>query len=279
MDGHIAKISKLFIINSLLFVALIFLLPKNTISNAYAATDCASIVMNADTLDILKGEHYHIRLPMASTTKIMTALLICENCLPNEKIKIPKEAVGIEGSSLYLKEGETLTIKDLLYGLMLRSGNDCAVALALHLGENINNFAEMMNLRAQSLGLNDTHYVNPHGLHDKDHYTSAYDLCKLGCIAMRNPLFKEIVSTKITTIGVEDNKRTITNKNKILTQYEGGNGIKTGFTRAAGRCLVSAAERNNVQLVAAVLNIPDMFGVCSDLMDYGFSVIKNKSLK
>ena len=278
MDGRLTKSRALLILILIIIVATVVPVAsaKQVKKAAHAGSGSASIVMNADTLEILKGENYSVRLPMASTTKIMTALLICENCQPDEVVTIPKEAVGIEGSSVYLKEGEKLTIKELLLGLMLRSGNDCAVALSLHLAGSIENFADMMNLRAQFLNLNDTHYVNPHGLHDKQHYTSCYDLCKLGCIAMKNKLFKEVVSTKQTVIGEKESRRSIANKNKILFEYEGGNGIKTGYTRAAGRCLVSAAERNGVQLVAAVLNVPDMFGVCSKLMDYGFKITENR---
>ena len=260
-----------------MLTALSFAFVTKKEEGAFASGRSSSIVMRADTLGILKGQNYNVRLPMASTTKVMTALLICENCKPEETVVIPKEAVGIEGSSVYLKEGEKYTVKELLLGLMLRSGNDCAVALALYLGGSIDDFADMMNMRARSLELTDTHYVNPHGLHDKEHYTSCYDLCKLGCVAMKNPLFKEIVGTKLTTIGEGESRKTIANKNKILFRYEGGNGIKTGYTRAAGRCLVASAERNGVQLVSAVLNVPDMFGECERLMDYGFSLFENKA--
>ena len=278
MDGNLAKSRRLFII-TIIITTLCVLSATFTPHGepAHAETGSSSVVMRADTQEILKGQNHTLRLPMASTTKIMTALLICENCRPEETIVIPKEAVGIEGSSVYLKEGEKYTIKELLLGLMLRSGNDCAVALALHLGGSIKNFADMMNMRAKSLGLTDTHYVNPHGLHDKEHYTSCYDLCKLGCVAMKDKLFKEIVGTKLTTIGEGESRKTIANKNKILFRYEGGNGIKTGYTRAAGRCLVAAAERNGIQLVSAVLNVPDMFGECERLMDYGFSLFENKA--
>ena len=279
MDGSFAKSRRLLILIIAFFMlgalSLGFSVEKKDI--AHAENRSSRIVMRADTFEILKGENYNVRMPMASTTKIMTALLICENCRPEETIVIPKEAVGIEGSSVYLKEGEKYTVKELLYGLMLRSGNDCAVALALHLAGNIKNFADMMNMRAKSLGLIDTHYVNPHGLHDKEHYTSCYDLCKLGCIAIKNPLFKEIVCAKLTTIGEGESRKTIAKKNKILFRYEGGNGIKTGYTRAAGRCLVASAERNGLQLVSAVLNVPDMFGECERLMDYGFSLFENKA--
>ncbi len=282
MERSAAKSRRFFIVSILTVAVSAFLLSLlfgTGIKAAHAANGSSYIVMRADTLEIIKGENYTVRQPMASTTKIMTALLICENCSPGETVRIKKESVGIEGSSVYLKEGEEYTVKELLFGLMLRSGNDCASALAAHLGGNVEKFVEMMNLRAAQLELKDTHYVNPHGLHHKDHYTSCYDLCKLGCIAMKNPLFKEIVATKSTTIGKGEYKKTIANKNKILFRYDGGNGIKTGYTKAAGRCLVASAERNNVRLVAAALNVPDMFGLCENLMDYGFSVLKKQGSK
>ncbi len=282
MDRFIAKNRKFFFISliTILFFAFsLSLTIEASRREAQAANNSSYIVMRADTLEVIKGANYTIRQPMASTTKIMTALLICENCPPDKSVQITKESVGIEGSSVYLKEGETYTVKELLLGLMLRSGNDCATALAISLGGSVDNFVEMMNLRASQLGLKDTHYVNPHGLHHKDHYTSCYDLCKLGCIAMKNPLFKEIVGTKLSTIGKGEYQKTIANKNKILFHYDGGNGIKTGYTKAAGRCLVASAERENVKLVSAALNVPDMFGMCENLLDYGFSVLKKQVLK
>ena len=282
MGRFIAKNRKFFfisLITVLFFSFSLSLAIEASRREAQAANNSSYIVMRADTLEVIKGANYTIRQPMASTTKIMTALLICENCPPDKSVQITKESVGIEGSSVYLKEGETYSVKELLLGLMLRSGNDCATALAISLGGSVDNFVEMMNLRASQLGLKDTHYVNPHGLHHKDHYTSCYDLCKLGCIAMKNPLFKEIVGTKLSTIGKGEYKKTIANKNKILFHYDGGNGIKTGYTKAAGRCLVASAERENVKLVSAALNVPDMFGMCENLLDYGFSVLKKQVLK
>ena len=258
----------------LLFLALLTLPVAD--AQAYNRTS-AILLIDAESGEVLHEENADLKMEIASTTKILTAITVIENADVLQRVRIPKRAVGVEGSSIYLKEGEKLTVKDLLYGLMLRSGNDSAVALALHLGGTEEHFVKMMNIRAEMLGLNDTHYANPHGLHDENHYTSCYDLCKLGCIAMKNPLFKEIVSTKKITIGEKESQRSIANKKKILFQYEGGNGIKTGYTRAAGRCLVSAAERKGVQLVAAVLNVPDMFGVCSSLMDYGFTITENRA--
>ncbi len=241
---------------------------------ANAASGSAYIVMDVENMRVFKSENEHLRLPMASTTKTMTALVCVENCNLDEVVTIPKAAVGIEGSSIYLKEGEKLTVKELLYGLMLRSGNDAATALALHVAGSVENFADMMNFRAEMMELKDTHFVNPHGLHDKNHYTSAYDLCVIGCTAMKNPIFKEIVSTKFITVGEGENKRFWSNKNKILSTYEGGNGIKTGFTKDAGRCLIASAERDGRTVVSVVLNRYDMFNDCARLMDEAFASIE-----
>ena len=240
---------------------------------AEAASGSASIVMCADDGRVFFEENSHVRLPMASTTKTMTALLAIENCALDEIVIVPKEAVGVEGSSIYLKTGDKYTVKELLYGLMLRSGNDATVALAVHTAGSVDNFVKMMNYRAETLGLKDTHFVNPHGLHDKNHFTSAYDLCSLGCFAMQNDVFREIVSTKTARVGEGESARIWCNKNKILTLYEGGNGIKTGFTKNAGRCLIASAERNGVTVVSVVLNKGDMFNDCIDLMDRAFACI------
>lgn len=228
------------------------------------------IVMLADNFQIIDGKNIDLPLPMASTTKIMTALLTVENCRMEDEVAVPEEAVGIEGSSIFLKKGEKMTVRDLLYGLMLRSGNDAAVTLAVHTAGSVDNFVEMMNSRAESMGLKNTRFENPHGLHDENHYTSAYDLCKLGCIAIKNSLFKAVVSTKYISAGEGENRRYWKNKNRILTEYEGGNGIKTGYTVKAGRCLVASAERNGVTAVSVVLNCPDMFERSKILLDEVF---------
>lgn len=241
------------------------------VKNAANATDNSSyIVMEASGKVILKGYNMNTRLPMASTTKVMTALVVVENCQMDEKVTITKESVGIEGSSIYLKEGEVFTVEELLYGLMLRSGNDASVALAIHVAGSVENFATIMNIRAESMGLTDTHFVNPNGLHDANHYTSSYDLCYISCEAMQNPTFRKIVGTKSVTIAKGESARFLKNKNKILSIYEGGNGIKTGYTKKAGRCLVASAERNNITMVSVVLNRGDMWTECSSLLSYGF---------
>lgn len=204
---------------------------------------------------------------IASTTKIMTALLICERCNVLDQMRIPKEAVGIEGSSMYLREGEKLTLQELLYGLMLSSGNDAAVALALYCCGSIEEFANQMNDKARSLGMTQTHFANPNGLDAKDHYSTAMDLAILAAFAMENPVFAQTVSTKTITAG----NRFLRNHNKLLWLYPGADGVKTGYTKAAGRILVSSAERNRRRLVAVTINDPNDWHDHATLLDQGFS--------
>lgn len=231
-----------------------------------------AVLMDCDTLRVLASHNAHLKLPMASTTKIMTALVAIENAELDEMVEVPQEAFGIEGSSMYLNLGERMTMEDLLYGLMLTSGNDAAVAIAHHVGGgDVNAFIEMMNNRAAEIGSLNTHFVTPNGLHDEEHFTTAYDLALITCEAMKDPVFREIVNTQYRKCTSGDVMRTLKNKNKILWQYEGGNGVKTGFTKAAGRCLVFAAERDYRQLVGVALNAPNMWGVATDLLNYGYA--------
>jgi len=226
------------------------------ISYAARPNNSASIVIEATTCRVLSEINAHCKLPMASTTKIMTALVVLENANIDEIVTVPQEAVGMEGSSIYLKKGEKLTVKDLLYGLMLRSGNDAAVALAIYVGGSVDEFVKMMNEKAAFLGAENTNFVNPHGLHHKNHYTTAYDLAIITACAMKNQNFCQIVATKAVTVGDNENEslRYLVNKNKILSLYEGGNGVKTGYTTDSGRCLVSASKRNGMQIICVVLN-------------------------
>ena len=252
-----------------------FLSKKSPQNAAYAQSGSGYAVIRLDDGKLLLSENADIPLEMASTTKIMTALIALENCRPDEKVVVDKRAVGIEGISVCLKEGEELTIKELLYCLMLRSGNDAAVAIANHVAKNEDTFAEIMNLRAESIGLNNTHFTNPHGLHDEKHYTSAHDLAKITAIAMKNPIFAEIVGTKNVTVGTGESRRRLTNKNKILSLYDGANGVKTGYTKKSGRCLVSSATRNGTTLICVVLNEGDTYGKSIALLDKGFSMSQN----
>lgn len=204
---------------------------------------------------------------IASTTKIMTALIVCEQCNVLDRMRIPKEAVGIEGSSMYLKEGEVLTIQELLYGLMLSSGNDAAVALAIYCGGTMEGFCGLMNDKARNLGLTGTHFENPNGLDSPGHYSTAKDLAKLAAYAMENPIFYKTVSAKNIKIG----ERYLTNHNKLLWRVEGADGVKTGFTKAAGRILVSSATRDGRRLIAVTIHDPCDWSDHETLLEEGFS--------
>lgn len=230
------------------------------------------VLMEMTSKRVLYQKNAHVKLPMASTTKIMTALVAIENGNLTDVITVPPEASGVEGSSIWLSAGEKHTLEDLLYGLMLSSGNDAAVTIAIHIGGSVEGFAEMMNAKAKEIGAEDTNFVTPHGLHDKNHYTTAYDLGLISAVAMENPEFSKIVNTRNKTIPWEGSTwdRSLRNKNKIIWQYDGGNGIKTGYTSNAGRCLVSAANREDMQLIGVVLNCPDMFEDSKKMLSYGF---------
>lgn len=236
-------------------------------ANASAA---AEIAMELTTETVLEEGNADCKLPMASTTKIMTAIIIVEDCNLDEVITVPDAAVGVEGSSIYLKKDEEINIRDLLYGLMLRSGNDSATALAIHHSGSVEKFVEEMNARAALIGAGNTHFTNPSGLPDNEHYTTARDLCKIACYAMRNETFKTVVSTR----SYKGNFRSYANKNKMLYTYDGANGVKTGYTLKAGRCLVSSAERNGMDVVTVVLNCPDMYERSKALLDNAFNRYK-----
>lgn len=226
----------------------------------------------AYVLDAVSGRVLYQRQPderslIASTTKIMTALVVCEQCNVLDRMRIPKEAVGIEGSSMYLREGEVLTVQELLYGLMLSSGNDAAVALAIYCGGTVEGFAEMMNDKARNLGLKGTHFENPNGLDSPGHYSTAHDLAVLAAYAMENPVFYKTVSAKSVKAG----ERFLTNHNKLLWRVNGADGVKTGFTKAAGRILVSSATRNGRRIIAVTIDDPNDWQDHSALLEEGFS--------
>lgn len=209
----------------------------------------------------------------ASTTKIMTALLTLEKLDElgldtKSEIIVPEGAVGIEGSSIYLKKGERISLEELLYGLMLQSGNDSATALAICMGGSLSDFVEMMNERVTSIGCTGTHFTNPSGLYDENHYTTALDLGKIAREAMSRKDFREIVATK--DWHSEGTSRSFHNKNKTIFQYEGADGVKIGFTKASGRTLVASSERDGKQMIAVVLNDDNWFEDAYALMDYGF---------
>ena len=225
-----------------------------------------AILLDAATGRILYEKRADEKSLIASTTKIMTALIICEQCNVLDRMAIPKEAVGIEGSSIYLKEGEVLSLQELLYGMMLHSGNDAATALAIYCGGTVEGFASLMNDKARMLKLSDTHFVNPHGLDAPDHYSTARDLAILASYAMDNPIFAKTVSSKTVTIG----HRALTNHNKLLWRLEGAEGVKTGYTKAAGRILVSSAHRQGRRLVAVTIEDGNDWADHAALYEEGF---------
>ena len=202
---------------------------------------------------IIWGKDEKIRSAMASTTKIMTATIVIENANLNDEVTISSKAGGTGGSRLGLKSGDKITVYDLLYGLMLRSGNDAAVALAEHVGGSVEKFAEIMNKKAEELKLTNTHFVTPHGLDNSEHYTTAYELAKLTDYALQNEKFANIVGTKTTTIYINNQARQITNTNELLGVLNGVVGVKTGFTNNAGRCLVTETKRNDMDIITVVL--------------------------
>lgn len=234
----------------------------------------SAILVDLESGRVLLEYSPHTKLPMASTTKIMTGLIALENCSIEDKITIKRESVGVEGSSIYLYEGESIGLEDLLYGLMLRSGNDAAVAIADYVGGNIEQFIIMMNDKARSINANNTNFMNPHGLHHDDHYTTAYDLALITKEAMKFEKFREIVGSKSWKANREKNN-IFYNKNSTLWEYEGGNGVKTGYTMRAGRCLVSSSTRNDRTLIAIVLNDRNWFNDCYSLLNYGFEHFKD----
>ena len=240
---------------------------------AYAYSARSMILLDKATDIVLVDINSDKRMPMASTTKIMTALVVLENADLSKNVVIPAQACGVEGSSMYLIAGETLSVKDLLYGLMLTSGNDAAVALAIHVGKTQENFVEMMNEKAGALGLQNTNFVNPSGLPDDNHYTTAKELAIITSHALDNETFKEIVSTQTAKVPYNNNPdgRTLKNHNKLLSMYDSAIGVKTGFTKKAGRCLVSAAQQDGVTLICVTLNDGDDWNDHIAAFDYGFS--------
>lgn len=251
-------------------LAAVLLLPVG--ANAVSAR--SAVLMDAQTGRVLFEKDADRKSLIASTTKIMTALVVCEQCNVLDRMRIPKEAVGIEGSSMYLQEGEVLTVQELLYGLMLHSGNDAAVALAVYCGGTVEGFVEMMNDKARYLGLSDTHFANPNGLDHPDHYSTARDLAVLAAYAMENCVFARTVSTKTLTVG----QRYMKNHNKLLWMVDGADGVKTGFTRAAGRVLVSSATRDGRRLVAVTIHAPNDWQDHQKLLEDGFEKYKTRQL-
>lgn len=229
---------------------------------------------------LLYGKAGDKRMRIASLTKIMTAIVAIESGKLSDQVKVSAAAYGKEGSSVYLKSGEEISLHHLLYGLMLRSGNDAAAAIAEHVGGSEEGFVLLMNRKAQELGLDGTHFMNPHGLDHAGHYSTANDLAKLTAYALHNPVFQEIVKTGTMRVPNPEASwdRIWNNKNKMLSIYQGADGVKTGYTKLSKRCLVSSATRSGQQLAAVTLNDPDDWSDHSRMLDWGFRNFKLQPL-
>lgn len=240
----------------------------------------AAALIDVGSGRILYSYNGDTRLLIASLTKIMTAIVAIENANLTDIVTVNRSAVGKEGSSVYLREGEEITLHHLLYGLMLRSGNDAATAIAEYVGGTEEGFVYMMNMKAEELGLMNTSFRNPHGLDEEDHYSTAHDLAKLTAYALRDPTFREIVSTKVKRVPNphETWDRIWYNKNKMLTLYDGADGVKTGYTKAAGRGLVSSATRDGRQLAVVTIDDASDWADHANLFDWGFRYFANHRL-
>lgn len=270
------------------------------LSGAPSVSAQSAVVMDLTSGRILYEKNKDLRVYPASTTKIMTALLGIEYGDLDRRITVGGEAIGVEGSSIYLKDGETMSLRDLLYGAMLRSGNDAATAIAMAIGGEltetgaeatadgsaapealsaVERFVALMNRRAREIGADHTHFVNPTGLHDENHYTTAYDMALMGRAAMLNPAFAAIAGADHWTAQrQEDRDPYFYNKNKVVHQYQGGNGVKIGYTKATGRTLVASSERDGRKLICVVMNAPDWFNDAYRLMDYAYETCETATI-
>ncbi|MBQ3571373.1 MAG: D-alanyl-D-alanine carboxypeptidase [Clostridia bacterium] len=257
-----------YLIFSLIFSVFMF----GRIPFVYADNTTCEIVIDQESGRVLFSNNEKVKRGMASTTKVLTCITAIEHYDLNKRIKIKKEWTGIEGSSIYLKEGEEFTVKELLYALMLRSGNDVAVTLASALTGKAEDFVALMNQTALNIGAYDSSFKNPHGLDEDGHYTTAYDLALITRYALNNPTFCDIVNTKKVTIGQGESVRLLINKNKMLSQYQYATGVKTGYTKKTGRCLVSSADKNGHKLICVVLNCGPMYERSIDLFEKSYEL-------
>ena len=242
----------------------------------------SAAVIDRKSKNIIYGKNENVKKAMASTTKIMTAMVVIQNTNLNNIVEISKKAAGTGGSRLGLKAGDKITVKDLLYGLLLRSGNDCAVALAEYVAGSVQEFSNLMNQNAQMLGLNNTHFVTPHGLDEEEHYTTAYELAILADYALNNELFAQIVNKKSYTININKNSKTLNNTNELLGNLNGVYGVKTGFTNGAGRCLVTSIKRGNLDVICVVLGADtkkDRTRDSAKLIEYTFNKYEEIDIK
>lgn len=283
VGDDLKKTFSLFFLFFLNFLVLLgFLNFDMCLNNCYAMCESAksAVLIEKMTGSIIYQKNAYQKLPMASTTKIMTALCAIESGKMDKTFTVDSSAVGVEGSSIYLAPNERLTLRELVYGLMLHSGNDAAVAIACAVSGNCEEFVKLMNDTAQKIGAYNTHFDNPNGLDGKTHYTTAYDLAIISAYALKNSEFAEIVSTKKINISNGDKgyDRVLSNHNKLLKMYEGCDGIKTGFTKKCGRCLASSATKDGMTLIAVTLNDPDDWNSHTAMLNYGFEHCKLKTV-
>ncbi|MHB0977616.1 MAG: D-alanyl-D-alanine carboxypeptidase family protein [Candidatus Aquicultorales bacterium] len=246
-----------------------------------ARKSAAYILVDSSTKKTLLETDADARRAMASTTKMMTALIVAEKLKLDEEVAAGKAVLALEGAGLGIKVGETFTVRELLYGMMLRSANDAAFLLAEKVSGSSRTFVAEMNARAASLGLKNTHYVNPHGLDEAGHYSSARDLAAIAAEVLKNPSLREIISTKSWVFDRSGKQETLTNRNRLIGSYQAATGVKTGSTDDAGYCLVASAKQDNRELVAVVLGAPDEASAASysqELLEYGFSLFEMKTL-
>lgn len=259
----------------ILMPAIILIVSAMLFENAFAMADnadCACLI-NGTTGEVIFSKDMNDQHAMASTTKIMTAIIAIENCGMDETVTVSANAARQEGSAAYIRENNVIAMRDLLYGLMLNSGNDAAVAIAEHISGSSEAFAELMNKKAEALGLTNTHFVNPNGLDDPEHYTTAYELSLIARYAMSNADFREIVASR-THQAIPLNSEEVlyfSNHNKMLRNYDGATGIKTGYTRATGRCLVSSAKRDDMEFIAVTLGDGNDWKDHREMLDYAFA--------
>lgn len=253
----------------------------NSVAWEISVSAKSAILINADTLEIIYAKEPYEKRGIASTTKILTSLIALEYAEPQKEVVASKEAVTIEGTALGLKAGDKITLKSLVYGMLLESGNDAANVVAYAISGSITEFSRVMNSYAKNIGMYDSNFVNPSGLTHKNHYSTAYDMALLTSVAIKNPVFKKICSTEsaVISFGTPEISRRLSNHNRLLTEYDGVFGVKTGYTKVSGRCLVTACEKNGVTLIAVTLNAYDDWFDHKKLYDYGFSLFEETEIK
>ena len=261
---------------TLLLLSILPFASSNAVAEGLSVSAKAAVLIEADTGRVLFAKNKDMQLPMASTTKILTALITLESNNLDELFVVDEKAIQVEGSSMGLQKGDSASLRTLACGMLLPSGNDAANAAAVRIGGSIAEFAAMMNQRAAAIGMTNSHFVTPSGLDDEQHYSTAHDMAKLARVALKNNAFQDICSRNIAKVefGNPPYERWLKNHNRLLNEYKGAIGVKTGFTKKSGRCLVSAAERDGVTLIAVTLNAPNDWQDHTLMFNYGFNDVK-----